>query len=173
MTPQKSFLSSAVWPVILFVVFAGVYAALFYSQRAALIESFDYHVSRIPSIVLYGSDMAATLKGYSVSYGGLVGAGFGLAYLVVAYVFFGLFSLLRLTQMRFGAMLAFLLALIPFDVLAYVMYSEPLPRTAISTAVDSFVRLPFWYASLAATSLAAILFIVSCAYAKPSSVSKA
>lgn len=160
------FIPSAVWPVILMVLFAGIYAGIFFTQRAGYLEQYQYTVSRIPSVMLYGSSMATTLQQYGMTYGGFIGLGVGLIFLVMSYLLFGIFALVRLTKQLFGAMLAFLIAILPIDALAYLVHFQPRARTAISSALENFVGSPLWITSVSITVVIVLLFILSFFYGK-------
>lgn len=149
---------------MLWLVFSGCYAILFFLNREAFIEHYQYTVSRIPSVMLYGSSMVSVLENYGSTYGGFLGIAIGLIYLVLAYIALGLFALIRLLKLKFGAMLALLIAMAPIDIVAYLVQFQPSQRTAISSALANFVGMPFWYTSIITTAIIALLFILSFFY---------
>ena len=172
MQRQKLFLPNGAWPLVLWIVFAVFYAAYFYSEREASIEHYQYVISRIPSVVLYGSGTAKTLEQYAVSYGGFLGIALGGISFLFSYIMLGIASIVRLTSRKFGAMLTFLIATIPLTSIAYTIHSEPAGRTAISAIVFDFVRDPLWYSSLFITGVIILLLILSFVYGNASNQSK-
>lgn len=173
MQRNKLFIPSALWPVVFMVLFAGVYAGIFFTQRAGYLEHYQYTVSRIPSVMLYGSGMVTTLQQYGMTYGGFVGLGVGLIFLVMSYLLFGIFALVRLTKQSFGAMLAFFIAILPIDALAYLVHFQPHERTAIASALENFVGTPLWITSVSITVVIVLLFILSFFYGKTPSAPEA
>ena len=165
MKPIKSPFASALWPLAVALVMAGTYAGVFYSQKAGMVEQFDYWTSRIPSIVLYNGGMALTLKGYALSWGAFVGAALAVVYLLLAYLLLGVAALARATKMRAGAAFVYLAATAPFVALAVLIHGEPTPRTAIAAAVLAFTTAPLWISALVSVGLAVALFLAACFYA--------
>ncbi len=164
MQKSKFLIPTGLWPLVIWLFFSGCYAGLFFLNRSAFIEHYQYTVSRIPSVMLYGAGMVNQLETYGSTYGGFLGIAIGLVYLILAYISLGIFALIRVLKTRVGAMLALLIATLPIDALAYSIQFQPQQRTAISSALSNFVGMPFWYTALAITSSLTLLLILSFFY---------
>lgn len=166
MNERKTLLSPALIPLIACVLFALAYAVAFLALKQTGFDSFDYVIKRIPSIRLYGMDTANQLRGYAGTWGVFVGAALSIVSLVIAYILYGLFAIIRLTKFRWVSPLVSILVISPLGVYGYLL-SATEPRTAIAATVVYFLATPVWYAALAAIILVIALSLLFLRYAAP------
>lgn len=165
MSDQKPFLKSALLPVLAFLVMAGAYAAFYYLFKTQSLADYAAAIAQVPSIRLFGSGAADQIRSY-VPYGGAAGLAFALLQLLLAYILLGLFAVVRLTKLAFGATLALLASAIPFVVLGWGLVYSSNTNTAVAAGIVHFVGRPLWYAALVSAGFALVLFALSFKYGK-------
>jgi len=164
--PKKPALRSATWPFILCLVMAIAFVVFFYAFRSSAKTAFDLTVAAIPSVRLFGSGSADTVRGYYLTYGALAGAILGLTYVILGYVLLGLLAIIRLTKQPFGVALSGLLAALPFVWLGYAITNQSNKFTPIATGAVLFIGRPLLYAASVTALFAAVLFVLSFKYGK-------
>jgi len=163
---KKPALRSATWPFIMSLVTAASFVALFYAFKSSAASSFDATIAALPSVKIFGSGSANTIRGYFVTYGALAGVIFGLLYAILSYVTLGIFAIVRLTKTPFGVTSCCLLSSLPFVWLGYAMSNQSNKNTAIAAGAVFFLGAPLMYAGLVVAGVSLVLFALSFKYGK-------
>lgn len=156
---KKPFLFAAKQLFLMPLLFAVVYALIFYIRRESILQEFNILVSEIPSLVRFGSNAVRVVTDYFPKFGALGGVAFGLIQMILAFVIYLVMKIARISQWKPAVPLVLFIALLPLAFFGHNMVFVSSRFTALSSGIILFIGYPLWYASLVLLILLAFILL--------------
>lgn len=145
---KKLFLYAAKQLYLFPLLFAVVYAIIFYLRKDSALQEFDALIAQVPSLVRFGSNAISVVTEYFPKFGALGGIVFALIQMILASVLYLIMKIVRLSKWKLAVPLALILALLPLAFFGHNMVFVSARFTALPSGIIQFVGYPLWYASL-------------------------
>ena len=156
---KKPFLFASKQLFLIPLLFAVIYAVIFFVRKEATMQEFNMLMNEVPSLVRFGSSAISVVTEYFPKFGALGGVVFALVQMIVAAVIFLIMKIVRLSKWKLTVPLALFLALLPLAFLGHNMVFVSNRFTALSSGIILFVGYPLWYASLALGTLLILILL--------------
>lgn len=155
---KKPFLYAAKNLFLLPLIFAVIYAIIFYVRKDTAVQEFNTLISQVPSLVRFGSSVISVVNDYFAKFGALAGLVFALIQMILASVIYLVMKVVRLAKCKLSVPLALFIALLPLIFFGHNMVFVSNRFTALSGGIIQFAGYPLWYTSLIIGAL--LIFIL-------------
>ncbi len=145
--------------LLLPLLFAVVYAIIFYVRKDTALQEFNMLVNEVPSLVRFGSSMISVVNDYFTKFGALAGLVFALIQMILASVIYLIMKIVRLAKWKLSVPLALFVALLPLVFFGHNMVFVSNRFTALSGGIIQFAGYPLWYASFITGALLILILL--------------
>lgn len=156
---KKPFFFSAKFIFISFILSALLFAGFFYGLSPKINSKYDASIDAAPSITKFTPTRAKETKDLFTKFGPAAGIAFGIIFLLLSFLLFGFFALVRLGKLNFIAPLIQLVVSAVIFVFSYNLAFDSAHSTALSSAIVYFIGYPLFY-SFAVLSIIFLILIL-------------